>query len=228
LPRSESRFASSAAEVLKKLFSAVRVISRRESDAKMEMVLKPFPFCYEYRAMHPLALKIFDVHHFCEAERFFVFDSDILFFNHPRALVDWADEDSDTCWLAEGFEEHSLLGAVAAKTELNVKILPFADAGMCLMQKSAIDLDFLDAAFAQTSILRGSLERATETALMLCAAKTGHGGLLPKQYEVSRNRRAAEDAFSRHYAGAERGRFAEEAMRRVTPHLFAQIEEGKK
>ena len=55
---------STAAEALKKLFPEVRVISRREADEKMEMVLKPFPFCYEYRAMHPLALKIFDMPHF--------------------------------------------------------------------------------------------------------------------------------------------------------------------
>ena len=66
-----------------------RFISRAEADDAMETVLKPFPFCYEYRGMHPLALKVFDVPHFAQGGRYLLFDSDVLFFNYPRAILQW-------------------------------------------------------------------------------------------------------------------------------------------
>ena len=80
------------------LFTNARFISRKEADDTMDRVLKPFPFCYEYRGMHPLALKIFDMAHFATRDRFIVFDSDLLFFNYPGEILEWAGNGKDECW----------------------------------------------------------------------------------------------------------------------------------
>src|SRR5688572_13353551 len=42
------------------LFKTSRIISRPDSDARMDKVLSGFPRCRDYRNRHPLGLKIFD------------------------------------------------------------------------------------------------------------------------------------------------------------------------
>jgi hypothetical protein len=62
---------------LTSLFEGARIIDRAEADAEMEKVLRPFPFCADYRFSHPLALKIFDMAHFAADDRFIIIDSDV-------------------------------------------------------------------------------------------------------------------------------------------------------
>lgn len=216
-----------AAAKLQGIFPGARIIRRKEADAALEPVLLAFPFCETFRSDDPSALKIFDARYFCTAERFFVFDSDVLFYNFPRELVDWAEGSIGGCWFPEASEEHSLVTPGEARDEFNVRIWPRVDAGICLFQKAAIDLDFIDSALAQTSILRGSLEHAAQTLAMLCAARVGRGGLLGPRYETSRERRAADNAISHQYAGAFRGRLFDEGLKRVAPHLFAAEEAAR-
>ncbi len=213
-----------AASTLQRLFPSARIIRRKEADAALAPVLLAFPFCETFRSDDPSALKIIDAFHFSPAERLFVFDSDVLFFNYPRELVDWAEGGGDGCWFTEAIEEESLITPAAARDEIGVTIWPRVDMGISLLQKSALDLDFMDSALARTSILRGSLEHAAQTLAMLCAAHAEKGGLLPRRYEVSRARVAADDAVGRHYSGAARERFFEDGLKRVTPHLFSEDE----
>ena len=93
---------------LQTLFASARIISRSEADAAVAPLLHAFPFCADYRRAHPLALKIFDVPHFAAEPRFIVFDSGLLFFNHPREILDWVAADSDDCWFNEDARERSL------------------------------------------------------------------------------------------------------------------------
>jgi len=210
---------------LQKLFPSARIISRREADEAMGAMMQSFPFCADYRKAHPLALKIFDIPHFAKNERFMIFDSDLLFFNHPREILDWAGSTADECWFNEDVQEGSLLTAAEAKAELGVKIWPRVNSGLCLLMKSAIDFDLCDRALAQTSILRGHVWRIEQTLFMLCAARHGKGGLLPRKYEVSLGKDAAPDAVSRHYVGAVRDRFYAEGLERLNTVLFPQEED---
>lgn len=211
-----------ARETLGRLFTSVRFISRAEADAAMEPVLKAFPFCYEYRGMHPLALKIFDIPHFAKSDRFMVFDSDLLFFSFPREILDWVTAKNDECWFNEDTSEGSLITSQEAESELGVKLWPKVNSGLCLTHKPAIDLDFCDRALAETSIMRGHIWRVEQTLYALCASRHGKGGLLPRQYEVSLGRRSAEDAITRHYVGAVRQRFFGEGLKRLAPVLLAK------
>ncbi len=211
--------------VFQKLFPSVRFISRREADAAIEPLLRSYPFCADYRRQHPLALKLFDIPHFATSEKFLIFDSDLLFFSHPREILEWAQSEADECWFNEDAQEGALLTAAEARAELGVKIWPRVNSGLCLLVKKAIDLDLCDRALAQTSIPGGHVWRIEQTLLMLCAARHGKGGLLPRTYEVSLGKHAAPDAVARHYVGSVRDQFYAEGLKRLRPILLpAELE----
>lgn len=209
-----------AREQLKKLFPIARIIERREADAAIDPILHAFPFCADYRKMHPLALKVFDVPHFTPGDRFILFDSDLLFFNYPGEILDWVTRGADECWFNEDVKEGSLITAAEARSELGIKIWSRVNSGLCLLPKAAISLELCDEALAQTSILSGHVWRIEQTLLMLCAAKHGKGGLLPRTYEVSLGKSSAENAIARHYVGAVRDRFYAEGLKRLSGILL--------
>ena len=197
------------------MFPRLRIITRAEADEKMEALLKPFPFCYEYRCMHPLALKVFDVPHFTTGSRYLLLDSDVLFFNHPREILDWTDGKTEGCWFNADVADTALVSAKEAMDELSVKLWPNVNTGISLITRSAMDLDFCDRALAQTSILRGHIWRVEQTLYALCASRAEKGGLLSPAYEVSLGRHSAPDAVARHYVGAVRNRFFAEGLDRL-------------
>ena len=212
----DGTLSESARDVFRQAFgNVVVIVDRAEADAEMALLLKEFPFCEDFRATHTQAMKLFDVAHFAAADRYLVFDSDVLFFNEPREIRLWADAESDDCWFSEDVVENSIITAAEARDELGVKLWGRVDAGISLLSKAAIDLDFCDRALAQTSILKGTPDRIASTLLALCASQHGAGGLLPKSYEVSIEGSAAADAVARHYVDAVRDRFCTEGVNRI-------------
>jgi hypothetical protein len=205
---------------LLRMFRGTQIIRRHEADAEMDRILTAFPFCTDYRKSHPLALKTFDMPHFAAHEKFLIFDSDLLFFKQPAEVMQWTIAGDRECWFNEDVREGSLISAHEALAELGVKLWPHVNSGLCLIHKPALDLDFCDRALAQTSILRGHIRRVEQTLFALCASRHGAGGLLPKTYEVSLSRHAADGIISRHYVGAVRDRFYGEGVRRLRVELL--------
>ena len=214
-----------AQKLFKKLFTSARIVTRKEADATVQPLLRSFPFCADYRRSHPMALKIFDIPPFTDGDRYLLFDSDLLFFNYPREILDWVSSQADECWFNEDVQEGSLITAAEARTELGIKIWPRVNAGLSLLMKAAIDLDMCDRALVQTSILSGHVWRIEQTLHMLCAGRYKKGGLLPRTYEVSLGKFAAENAISRHYVGAVRDRFYGEGLKRLSSVLLPGEEE---
>lgn len=206
---------------LSRLFQTARIIPRTQADATLDTVLKPFPLVYEYRGMHPLALKIFDMPHYCESERFIMLDSDVLFFSYPREIMDWVGSGAKECWFNEDIEDTSLLSEADAMDDLNVILWPRVNSGISLLTKEAIDYEFCDRALGETSILKGHMWRVEQTLLALCASRYGKGGLLPKTYEVSLRKNSADTCVARHYVGAVRDRFFGEGLKRLAMALLA-------
>ena len=209
-----------AARTFARLFRGVRIVARDEADATMERLLTPFPFCADFRKSHRRALKVFDLPHFAESEQVLVFDSDLLFFRRPNEILDWVASASEECWFNEDLQEGSLINAREAASELQVELWPRVNSGLCLLQKSALDLDLCDRALAETSILRGPVEKIEQTLLALCASRHGRGGLLPPAYEVSTSRGAKPEAISRHYTRALRDRFYGDGLKRIRAELL--------
>ncbi len=210
-----------ARDSLKTLFKNARIIGRDEADAAMDKALAPYPFCHDYRNKHPLALKIFDMPHFCKAERFIILDSDVLFFSHPREIMDWANGSEESCWFNEDVTEGSLITPEHAWDDLGVKLWARVNSGLCLLTRKAVDLDFCERALGETSILKGNIWRVEQTLFALCASKSGKGGLLPKTYEVTLGKHASADCVARHYVGAVRDRFFGEGLARLRRVILA-------
>ena len=194
---------------------SLTIISRAEADSSMDSQLRAFPFCEEYRRSHTHALKVFDIAQFTGGDRCLVFDPDVLFFRKPVEIRAWADSETEACWFCEDAVESSVITAAEARDELGVKLWRRVDTGICLLWKAAIDLDFVDRALAQTSVLKGQPDRIASTLIALCASQHNVGGLLPKSYEVSPGRNAASDAVTRCYSGAARDRFFAEGLKRL-------------
>ncbi len=210
-----------ARRLFARLFVSARIIPRGEADAAVQRALHAFPFCADYRALSPRALKVFDTVHFAKSHRLIVLDSDVLFFKKPGEILDWTAAENGDCWFSEGATEEALISSSEAREEFGVPLWPRVDSGICLLEKSAIDLDFCDRALAETSLLRGPVERIEPTLFSLCASRHGRGGLLPKSYEVALRSATSETAISRHYSGAMRDRFFTEGIDRVRGPLFA-------
>lgn len=206
---------------LKKLLPRARIIVRDEADTEMDKALAPHPFCHDYRNKSPLALKIFDMAHFNDSERFLVVDSSLLFFTHPREIVDWAITNDDSCWFIEDVAENGLLSAEHAWDDLGIKLWARVSTGLGLVAKKAIDFEFCERALGETSILKGDISRVEKTLFALCASRHGKGGLLPKSYEVTLAKNASSDCVARHYIDVVRDQFFGEGLRNLHRTLLA-------
>ena len=218
----DGTLSENARALLGQMFGGLlRILSRDEVDSVMGLTLRAFPFCEDFRSTHPFARKVFDTAHFSEGEHFIVLDHDVLIFQEPREILAWADVGAEKCWFMEDAVEGSIITAAEARDELDVKLWRRVGSGISLLRKPVIDLDFCDRALAQTSILKGPPERIASTLLALCASAHGAGGLLPRSYEVSQDRRAAKDAIARHYAGTEHDRFFSDGLDRIHESVLA-------
>jgi hypothetical protein len=206
--------------LLEHLFPSLEVIGRAEADAAMDKTLATFPHCRAYRERHPLSLKVFDVLHFSPGERYMIFDSDVIFFRRPEAILAWCRNGTDECWFNEDVAEGTLVPASEAMEKLGVELWPRVNNGLALIAKKAVELEFCERCLAETSINDGHIWRIEQTLYALCASRHGRGGLLPRQYEISLGRDAAPDAVTRHYVGAVRDRLYAEALPRLQGALF--------
>ena len=217
---------TAAKKTLATIFKTARFISRAESDPAMDKLLRHFPLCHDYRAKHPLAQKIFDIPHFCDSDRFIILDSDLLFYRYPTEIMQWVTGNSNDCLFNEDVAESSLLTGQSAWEDLGVKLWPRVNSGLCLLQKSAIDLEFCERALGETSILKGHIWRVEQTLIALCASRHGRGGLLPKNYEVSLAKNASSDVIMRHYVGAVRDLLYSEGLAKLAPVLLSKEDRG--
>ncbi|MEO8353678.1 MAG: hypothetical protein ABI680_18275 [Chthoniobacteraceae bacterium] len=222
----DGTLSSDARRSLENLFEHSSTISRAEADAKMNRVLRAYPYCHEYRLGNPLGLRIFDTACFEPAERYLVLDSDVLFFQRPDEIMDWADDPFALgCWFNRDAREFSNVSDFEAREELGVSLWPRVDSGIGLIHRPVIDLAFCDRALATTAILRGAEDRIEQTLFALCASRGGPGGLLPNTYEVSLKGRASPDAVSRHYVPAVRNRYFTEGLKLLRePVLVAELD----
>jgi len=211
-------------KLLKKLFPHARIVSRSEADTALEKSLRAYPFCQGFRRNDPSALRLFDTSHYTDGSHYLQFDPGLLFFSHPREVLQWVNDTPDECWFHKDVRERSLLTAADARDELGIKIWGRVNSHLGLIYKPAIDLDLCDRALAQTSLLRKGAGFVEQTLVMLCAARHGKGGLLPERYGVSESKIDAEDAVSRYYLGPKRERCYADGLKQTRDLLLPEEE----
>ncbi|MEM7386690.1 MAG: hypothetical protein AAF514_17270, partial [Verrucomicrobiota bacterium] len=206
--------------IIKQSGLSVRFIRRAEADEVMSERLKRVPRCLDYRSRHPLALKAFDVLSLEENSRCLLFDSDVLFFQRPSAILDWCDQPDGTTWFNRDLQEPSLISADLAQSTWNIQLWPRVNSGLCLLDKGLLDLTFCEEALALEAMAHGKIWRTEQTLLALMASKAGHGGLLPDTYEVSLSETRIPQGIARHYVGAVRHQFYAEGMSELKMDLL--------
>jgi len=209
-----------AAAQLRASFPAARIIRRPEADAALQPLVMAFPFCESFRSQHTSALRVLDLPHFAAGERFIALAPDVLFFRHPREIVDWVQSGECSCWLLADEEATSGVSRGDARDELGVDLRAHASDAIALLHRSTLDLDFLDTVLARTSLLRRDPDRVATTLNVLGASRS-RGGLLPPTYEVATQTKPGEQVVARHYQPAGWRRYHEDARTLVRPHLFA-------
>jgi len=209
-----------AATQLHRSFPAARLIRRAEADAALQPVIMAFPFCESFRRQHTSALRVLDLPYFATGKRFIALAPDVLFFRHPREIMDWVQGGDSTSRLLADAGATAGVSRTDARDELGIELIKHASDAIALLDRSSLDLDFLDTVLARTSLLR-RVPQQVATTLNVLAASRSHGSLLPATYEVATQARPSEEVVARHYQPAGWRRYHEDARTLVRPHLFA-------
>lgn len=216
----DGRLPPDASPAFVKMFSGVRGVTASEADRTVLDALKDHPACREYRLAHPLARKIFDIPILTRGDRFIILDSDILFFRKPEAILRWCVGGAGQCWFNRDVRESMPISRTQIREKLGVDVWHRVNSGLCLIDGKAVDFDLCERALRETSLMTKHIWLVEQTLFAICASAKGRGGLLPPEYEVTKELFAGPEAVARHYVGAVRSRFYAEGMPRVKKDLL--------
>lgn len=187
-------------DVLQGHFPQARLINRAPSDAEMAERLRPFPRAAEFRRTNHLAPKVFDFIAHLQSERMFLLDSDVLFFEEPKVLLERLENsdyrlnsvnsDVESAYTVEPNEVEKLTG---------VRLIERFNSGLGVIQRDSMRLDWIEEFLALPGIV-GHFWRIEQTLYALCSSRFGTE-LLPAEYNV-RLSSGIDGSPSRHYVGS--------------------------
>lgn len=182
-------------------FPDARLVFRAAADEWALGLESKYPRLAEFRHRHPLSLKISDFTPFLQGDRMLVFDSDLLFFREPTALLQRIeDPDYRLNSFNEDIDSAYSIEAKVAKDHLGIDLLPRFNSGLGLAHKESIRLDWLEDFLALPGLLDGHFWRIEQTLFALCSSRFGVE-LLPPEYRVYLDE-GIDDRPMRHYVGA--------------------------
>jgi hypothetical protein len=204
------------------MFPNLRGIAGADADREVFAALNGHQACREYRLAHPLARKIFDIPILTRAGRFIILDSDLLFFRKPDAILRWCADGAGQCWFNKDIAEAMPIPRAEVRESLGIDLWHCVNSGLCLIERSTLDLDLCERALHETRLMQKNIWLVEQTLFAICASAVGRGGLLPPEYEVSKEKNAIPNVIARHYVGAVRQRFYGEGMARLKKTLLAR------
>ncbi|HLB33027.1 MAG: hypothetical protein A3F67_08200 [Verrucomicrobia bacterium RIFCSPHIGHO2_12_FULL_41_10] len=187
---------------IEKILPGVHFVARAESEERMKEYLKDYPKCRDHRSRHNLFLKFFDLPAFAPGERFILLDSDVLFFNRPQEILDWADSGSEDCFYNEDTKEKYCIPRVEIESALEVRLWHRFNSGLVLMPKKAISLDLAEKLLISFEATAHHPQFFEQTLYALMASVWNRGGPLPATYEISWGFFRKKKCIARHYLGA--------------------------
>lgn len=103
---------------------------------------------------------------------------------------------------------------------LGIDIWHCVNTGLCLIERSTIDFDLCERALTETSLMSKRLSMVEHTLFAICASAVGRGGLLPTEYEATKEKAGNPQAVARHYMGSVRDCFYSEGVPRLKKELL--------
>jgi hypothetical protein len=210
---------STTRDALTQCFPGLHIISRVDADARMASQLANRPHCEAYRSKLPLGLKVFDVPYLGDTERFILLDTDLLFFERPKAILEWVDSGDDSCWFNEDVAEPAAIAYADATSRYGIELWHRVNSGLCLLTRNAFDFDLFEQWIQDADITAGHPWRVEQTLYALGASKHARGGLLSSQYEITIEGDRRPDSVVRHYVGIVRDLFYSEGIRTLCKKL---------
>jgi hypothetical protein len=200
------------ADLLQKMMPGCRVILSAESTPKGDALLKGHPLCLQCRNLHPFGRRLFDFPLFASGDRFFSFDTDVLFFSRPARLIQWMSDPQPSCLFMEDIEDNNLLSETETRGLCGRPPIGKINAGMMAIPKNALSLDLLEKCLRETSLLQRDSWFIEQTLFALAAAAFGRTELLDKSHVMSFVPACPLPAIARHYPGAIRHLFYSEGL----------------
>ena len=178
-----------------------RIITRSDADALMADRLDAYPRTKAFRDSNILALKATDFAAYLEGERMLLFDSDLLFFSEPFALLDRLESDrfSINAFNADVASAY-VVEPQDAREQFNIFLLPLVNSGLGVIQRDLIRYDWLEEFLEFEPIRQGHFWRIEQTLFALSASRYG-AELLPGEYAL-RLEAGIDGRPFRHYVGA--------------------------
>jgi hypothetical protein len=194
-------------------FPRSRIIRRKEADTRVDRELMNFPRSQAFRRANLLAPKVFDFVSYLAADRMLLFDSDLLFFAHPTALLQRIEDKSYVVNTFNSDVKDAYAVDRDAAARAGYKLHPCVNSGLGLVHKTSVCWSWTEEFLAIPQILDGHMWRIEQTLFALCSSRFGVE-LLPDEYRV-RLEPGIGSLPLRHYVGAIRHLMYKEGIARL-------------
>ena len=206
-------------QTLRTHFPDARIISKSEADVQVLPSLESFPRCLEFRKTNHLSPKVFDFPHYLESERMLILDSDVLFFKEPTGLLRRIEDDDYRLNVANrDIANAYTVDPKVVKTQTGIDLIERFNAGLGLIHKDSLRLDWIEEFLGLPGISAGHFWRTEQTLSALSSSRFGVE-LLPAEYDV-RLEPGISGLLCRHYVGPVRHLFYSEGIRHLAKKRF--------
>ena len=192
--------AAARAEI-ERILPGIRFVPRAEANEKVAAYLSDHPACLRHRGNHNLFLKFFDIPAFAPFDRFISLDSDVIFFQKPQEILDWALTNAETCHYNEDTKEKYCIPRPYIEEALQISLWHRFNSGLVLMQARAIDKDLAEKLLVTFEETAHHPQFFEQTLYGLMCSAYNKGGPLPRTYNISWGYFADPGSICRHYVG---------------------------
>ncbi len=207
-------------------FPGAQVVLRADADPVLEAELRrrKLPRCIELRRMQPHQLKLFDFAYYARGTPFLQLDSDVLFFDEPREIIDalavppgpaWWDCFNLDAQFSYTWDDQQIRNA------LGFSIVPLCNVGVMCLHRSDDLFEFLELCLERLPRDRWHPYFLEQTLTALYSSRNGRARPLDPRYDVmGRFSRQATGVVAEHYCGTLRYLFYDHFSERVLPDLM--------
>lgn len=163
------------------------------------------------RANYNLMRKVIDTAITCQAPRYILLDSDVLFFQNPSHLTRLAQDKDQKIHLLRDYQDSYSIDSDAAQIQLGIKLPATINTGLAFIPKASINFKFAETIFQKKVIPLNRDGFAEQTILALLASLSGFE-YLPEDYKVVTGPSISRSDTFRHYVGPVKRLFFDEGV----------------
>jgi lipopolysaccharide biosynthesis glycosyltransferase len=183
-------------------FINCRVIKKKNADKELKEFLADYKYSQSYRLNSDFycALKLFDPLYYAKSDKLLLLDSDILFFDNPKEIIQNIKEDQH--FFNSDYQNAYSLPIKELNEKFKIDIFPMVNSGLMFLRKEcySTNLDFIESYFEaiDASPPIHDVNRHEQTLNALLLSKCG-GVRLNENYQISRHSVISGKTISHHF-----------------------------